>query len=145
MMESFVAQTHVSWVEMQSRKLAFASQIKKKWSRTNQFITLLVICFPKYFHVFRNSCKNKLKPSWFRFEVGVYSTNGSGYFSGISLEFPMPHKIKEETSPLNWKRPCCLPDIIQVIFWYVFFIFPFLGLPGHDFVLFNKLMSVLIS
>ncbi|WVZ04210.1 hypothetical protein V8G54_025016 [Vigna mungo] len=35
------------------------------------------------------------------FEVGVYSTNGSGYFSGISLEFPMPHQIKKETSPLN--------------------------------------------
>ena len=51
MMESFVAQTHVSWVEMQSRQLAFASQkqIKKKWSQRNQFITLLVICFPKLF------------------------------------------------------------------------------------------------
>ncbi|KOM50100.1 hypothetical protein LR48_Vigan08g092700 [Vigna angularis] len=33
--------------------------------------------------------------------VGVYSTNGSGYLSGISLEFPMPHQIKKETSPLN--------------------------------------------
>jgi len=37
--------------------------------------------------------KNKLKPSWFRLEVGVCSTNGSGYFSGISLEISMPHQI----------------------------------------------------